>query len=316
MKVRDMVRQYIVYRRAIGDKFESAEEMLNTFVKYVGEDADIQSITSEVCEKYLVGDDHGSTRRWLTRHMVLNGLFKWAIAREILSHNPLPKDKPREPEHMKPYIYSNDELRLLFDCALKYQRGRCVCYPESMQCILRLTYMLGLRIRETLNIKISDIDMKEQTIYIQCSKFFKSRIVPYNTQVQSVLQEYITWRGSNEQPMRPDSLLFLDRSGNALRVSAIENNYARVRKLAGIKRDDDSPYQPRIHDLRHSFAVHRLTAWYDDGVDVQKMLPVLSTYMGHSQLAHTSIYLTMTDRLLGLANNRFEIYAMGGMNHE
>lgn len=88
--------------------------------------------------------------------------------------------------------------------------------------------------------------------------------------------------------------------------------YPRIRKKAGIKRADGGRYQPRLHDIRHTFAVHRLVSWYEEGANVQMLLPFLSTYLGHTTLAATSVYLSMTDDLLQEANMRFEHYAMGG----
>jgi integrase len=105
-----------------------------------------------------------------------------------------------------------------------------------------------------------------------------------------------------------DGYLFVDKYGNKLDHSIISSRFKKARDLAGIKRTDGSLFQPRIHDLRHTFAVNRLIAWYDSGMDVQRLLPILSTYLGHTQLAHTSVYLTMTDRLLNHANERFESF--------
>ncbi|MCF8494495.1 MAG: hypothetical protein K9G65_03785 [Rickettsiaceae bacterium] len=87
--------------------------------------------------------------------------------------------------------------------------------------------------------------------------------------------------------------------------------FQRIRAKAKIKRDDTSRYQPRIHDLRHSFAVHRLTSWYREKKDVQQLLPILSTYLGHRRLADTTVYLTMTDDMLQEDNIRFEAYTIG-----
>jgi site-specific recombinase XerD len=86
-------------------------------------------------------------------------------------------------------------------------------------------------------------------------------------------------------------------------------------QCAGVRRKDDASEQPRLHDLRHAFAVHRLTAWYREGADVQRLLHHLSVYLGHAHLANTQIYLTMTPELLQQAGTRFERYARGGDSH-
>jgi integrase len=96
----------------------------------------------------------------------------------------------------------------------------------------------------------------------------------------------------------------------------IESAFQRLRTFAGIRRSDASSRQPRLHDLRHTFAVHRLTEWYKTGADVQKLLPALSTYLGHVDLRSTQCYLTMTPELLKEANCRFQEYVYGGRREQ
>ena len=90
----------------------------------------------------------------------------------------------------------------------------------------------------------------------------------------------------------------------------------KVRNLADIKRTDKSFHQPRIHDLRGTFAVHRLTAWYKEGRNVNDLLPFLSTFLGHDRLVHTQVYLTMTEELFCEANKKFEEYIKLNIEHE
>lgn len=120
------------------------------------------------------------------------------------------------------------------------------------------------------------------------------------------------WREKQGMCCVPESKLFLDKKGLDMHIDTVRGAFERIREHAGISRSDKSPFQPRLHDLRHTFAVHRLTSWYRENQDVQQLLPVLSTYLGHTHLSHTSVYLTMTDGLLGEANNRFESYIKQG----
>ena len=92
-------------------------------------------------------------------------------------------------------------------------------------------------------------------------------------------------------------------------TSTVTGHFRRVCDAAGVRRHDGGRFQPRLHDLRHSFAVHRLIQWYREGQDVQSLLPHLSVYLGHTQLAATQIYLSMTPQLLQEASQRFETYA-------
>ena len=131
-----------------------------------------------------------------------------------------------------------------------------------------------------------------------------------------VLQQYAAWHQRERYSQNPESPFFIGRNGKAVNQDAIEGAFQIIREKAGMRRTDGASYQPRIHDLRHTFAVHRLTAWYKEGADVQRLLPVLSVYLGHTWLAATSTYLTMTPTLLEEAGRRFEQYAFKETSHD
>lgn len=140
-------------------------------------------------------------------------------------------------------------------------------------------------------------------------KFFKSRLVPFSPRLGQVLQGYLSrpsGRGSN---LGKDTPFFTTGRGNRVNQCTVEGSFRRICQEAGVRRDDGARYQPRLHDLRHTFAVHRLTSWYRRNKDVQRLLPQLSVYLGHVHLAATQVYLTMTSELLDEANQRFELYA-------
>ena len=177
--------------------------------------------------------------------------------------------------------------------------------------ILKVTYFLGLRIHETVSLTVDDIDMKEGHAVIRESKFNKTRIVPFNSQVLDMLKGFIEWRASQHPYSKNGTALFLDKAGQPIRLDTVRGCFQRIRAAAGIIRNDGAYYQPRLHDLRHTFAVNRLTAWYREGKDVQRLISSLSTYLGHDKVSNTSVYLTMTDNLLKEASKRFEAYSNG-----
>jgi integrase len=111
-------------------------------------------------------------------------------------------------------------------------------------------------------------------------------------------------------PADARSAFFATRKGTAISLNMLEKVFVRVRERAGLRRPPGARWQPRLHDLRHAFAVHRLVAWYREGADVQACLPLLSTYLGHVNVAGTQAYLTMTPELLAEASKRFERYAV------
>ena len=107
-------------------------------------------------------------------------------------------------------------------------------------------------------------------------------------------------------------MVFCKRDGTSLTNSAIGAAFRRLREIADIKRDGGARNQPRLHDLRHTAAVHRVTSWYRTGADLNDLLPKLATYLGHKDLSGTQRYLTMTEELLAEASRRFEAFAQGG----
>lgn len=105
---------------------------------------------------------------------------------------------------------------------------------------------------------------------------------------------------------------FQSRENKQIRAHVVEISFRRLCQLAEVRRHDTTAYQPRLHDLRHTFAVHRLTEWYRQGADTSHLILALSTYLGHVDLHSTQHYLTMTPELLEQANRRFEQYVRGG----
>jgi integrase/recombinase XerD len=131
--------------------------------------------------------------------------------------------------------------------------------------------------------------------------------------MQELLSRHLRSTGRQNPPL---GHLFTTKTGAPIQGQTVDLSFKRLRRLAGISRQDVTTYQPRIHDLRHSFAVHRVTEWYRAGADVQQLLPALSIYLGHTELKGTQRYLTMTPELLQQANRRFEDYACQGGRHD
>jgi integrase len=308
--MKNIIADYISYRRSLGEKFDTNASSLNSFLKYVGEEHEIAKIDLELCTAFLYAPTGKVTANWFCKYTALKGFFQWALVRGYITKIPLPTDMPKRLPGMQPYIYKNEELKSIFSTALTFQTNRSNIYPESIRMILMLTYFLGLRLHETMSLKIKNIDLNNSSAYICESKFYKSRIVPFNDDVKRLLIKFMKWRKQNGLSDESEIHLFLNKKGIPVNIGTVRGCFQRIRKKAEIIRNGDCTNQPRIHDLRHCFAVNRLTSWYKEGKDVQKLLPVLSTYLGHKHLAHTSVYLTMTDNLLEEANNRFESYVI------
>lgn len=314
MKLYQLINQYVSYRKALGEKFKTNETCLKAFCRAIGPEMLISSITEKTVFRYLYSKSATVTTGWFVKHTALLGLYQYAISRNYVKEIPLPKTLPKRPQGLIPYIYSQQELKLLFDSALTYQRNKSHIEPYMVRMSLVLTYTLGLRVHETLSITLGDVDMDNLVITIRQSKFYKSRLVSFNQQVRKILKSFLQWRKEHQQPQHAEAHLFMCQHNEPFNADTLRGIFQRIRHHAGIKRKDGAAFQPRLHDLRHTFAVNRLISWYRENKNVQQLLPILSVYMGHTYLAHTSVYLSMTDELLQQANNRFEKYVKGGQS--
>jgi site-specific recombinase XerD len=242
---------------------------------------------------------------------VLLGFYRYAIARGYIESSPLPKSIPK-PLMFVPYIYSHEELQRLLDASVCCDTPRCKLEPTTCRMLIMLLYGAALRISEALSLTLTDVDLHANLLTIRESKFYKTRLVPIGPDLTRNLKTFVEHR-ANEHSAKPEASLFLTRNGNPLARSTAENTFRRLCIHASVRRSDGSRYQPRLHDLRHAAAVHRLVSWYREGADVNRLLPQLATYLGHVHISGTQRYLTMTPELLHEASIRFESYAQGGL---
>lgn len=308
MKLKQVIDKYISYRKALGEIFRMPSIYLQSFVNKIGASTSVDTITKDAVEQFLYGNSKVVTGAWFSRYSALHGFYDYLLIRDYVKKSPLPTILPERPKALTAYIFSDSELKSIFQASLTYSKRRSNISPYMVQTVLFITYALGLRISETLSIKLGDIDMNNLVITLRGTKFYKSRLVTFNTQVKTVLRAFMEWRINHNQSCFTDAELFLNDENRFVSSACIEEIFGKIRVKARIKRDDGGRYQPRIHDLRHTFAVNRLINCYKKGIDPQKYLPILSVYMGHAHYAHTSAYLTMTDALLQQANKRFESY--------
>jgi integrase len=175
-----------------------------------------------------------------------------------------------------------------------------------------LLYGSGLRISEALALNRSSVDLERSLVTVRASKFHKSRLVPVGKDLTRVLSEYSARKATRAIASDPELPFFTDCRGGRLNADTVLHRFRRACNRAGVRRNSTDRFQPRLHDLRHTFAVDRLTAWYRQGAHVQALLPHLSVYLGHVDLASTQVYLSMTPELLQAASGRFEGYLFGG----
>jgi len=307
MKLSQVVQQYVDLKQAMGSRFHAESAILKAFCKAM-EDVPLAEVKAERVMAYIAGTGH-VTRFWHRKHEALRGFYRFAMGRGYAQSSPLPEKLPRPSRVFTPYIYSSDELRRLIKATEPCVSSRTKLQSPTLRTVLLLLYGAGLRIGEALRLTPQDVDLANRLLTIRESKFYRTRIVPIGSRLTSALVAYDKQRSQWGYPRGKVESFFVTRRGQPVTRSLAERTFCRLRCLANIHRYDGSRYQPRLHDLRHTFAVHRLVAWYREGADVQRLLPQLSTYLGHVHISATQRYLTMTPDLLYQASVRFERYA-------
>ena len=317
MTLLETIDAYIDWRRAHGAKFIASAWPLHQFCRHVGGDIDCDAVREEDVLDFLAGNGPLTSYR-AYKYSALAGFWRYAISRGHAARSPLPArdDEPRRPESAPPYVFSRNELQRLFG-AIDISRQRSFQLDaDTLRALLLLLYGAGLRLGEAQRLTFDDVDLNDAVLTIRDTKFFKNRLVPVGSQLAEALRSYAARRREYPLPKGMASTFLANRDGTPLVGRTVSHAFANVLKTAGIRHDkNDGRRAPNLHSLRHTAAVHRLEAWYRQGADVQRLLPALSTWLGHSNLDGTRVYLSMTPELLHQASVRFEHYVKGD-NHE
>jgi site-specific recombinase XerD len=310
MTLTEAIESYLALKRSLGAVFSAEARILRSFGRALG-NVPVDSIRYDTCQPFCRGKGP-PTRFWERKHSAMSGFFRYLVARGHLSASPLPDVGPRIPRSFQAYVYSHDELRRLLEATAALETNRSPLQPLTFRTILLVLYGAGLRPGEALRLRCCDADLRARILAIWDTKFFKSRLVPIGADLCKALDTYQTARQRLPLPAETRSAFFCTSTGHTIRLAKLEKVFVRLRDLAGIRRPATDRWQPRLHDLRGTFAVHRVIAWYRQGCNVQTCLPLLATYLGHINLSGTQTYLTMTTELLSEASRRFEGYALLG----
>jgi integrase len=314
MKLSLAITKYVSHQRSLGMQFLAGEKRLNGFLKCIG-DIDLDQIDSDAVWTSLAGEApikaHG-----VNKLSTLRGFYRFLLARRHVSSSPLPMSVQGPSSAFKPHIYSREELARLIAATDTLEKRWDPLRAPTFRAFLILLYGAGLRLGEALRLTVADVDLRQDLLTVRKSKFYKTRWVPIPPQLSAVLSAYFTKRRRWHRPVTADSAFFATCRKPALDDGYVRHTFQEVRRRAGLDLRGPGGFRPRLHDLRHTSAVHRLVTWYREGKDVHSLLPYLATYLGHLNLSGTQRYLTMTSELLEEANTRFENYACLEMNND
>jgi integrase len=205
----------------------------------------------------------------------------------------------------RPFIFTKEQVALILAESSRLPKSpRFPLRSQTCHAMLAVLYGLGLRHGEARRLRIRDVDFHQDTLFIDQTKFHKSRYVPFGPKLGRCLREYLNVRRAFRPPLEDDAPFFVSWGMATMGMHALGHAFHDLLKASGIT----VLPRPRLHDLRHTFAVHRLLRWYREGVNVQQRLTWLSTFMGHVDIQSTQVYLTITADLLGEASARFFQY--------
>ena len=251
----------------------------------------LESITAREVLTFLDGPKT-SPGTWMAKYRLLRGFFDFWLARGEIGALPMPVERRERQRPFVPYIYTHSEIQILLKTVRRCQKAvRCGIAPSTLRTVLIFIYATGALVGEALRLLIEDVDLKKGSVTIRRNRYNRSRTIPIGPDLTNVLREYLV---SRQRQDTTEQHLFLNKRGEALSISNLEDTFDRLRRICEIRRHDDASYQPRMYDLRHTFAVHRIAGWIKHGADLNRMLPALSVYMGLTGLGTTEKYLTLT----------------------
>lgn len=299
----DDFRGFLQFKRSLGYKYVRAESTLRQFDHF------LQGYVAKRKDWHL----DRAILTWLgnkPQRKAISVSMDIAVLRQFcvyLRRRP-GRSKLREPLWPKlptestfvPYVLSEKDIQRLLQLAAQLDRPpfRAILY----RALLLILYCTGLRFGEALHLRMRDIDIGSGLLFVEQSKG-RARWVPFHRSLAKELDKYLIARRIFA-PTRPEDYFLVGANKHKLPVNTASENIRKLLRKAGLK-PDRGRVGPRPYDLRHTFAVHRLTRWYEQGIDLNDRLPWLSAYMGHNDILGTETYLTATPQLLSFAANRF-----------
>ena len=296
------LQRFVELRCAGGSDYQAQARLLLYFDRFLVQwPAAEPRLTREITEAYqeTLGRLHSRTRD--NRLSVVRQFCEYLSRTDPRCYIPEHRRGIRPQDARRPHIYSAGEVQRLLAAAAELPPPNSL-RPQTYWTLLGLLYSTGIRIGEVFALNLEDFHREEQNLYVAAGKFRKARWVPLSGTASDTLGQYVEKRqriGSGE----PNAPLFLNGRGRRLCHPTVYGAFRRLLSQCGIPHHRDTG--SRIHDLRHTFAVHRLLAWYRDGQDVNTRLPWLATYLGHVDIQSTQVYLHATAELLEQVDQRF-----------
>jgi len=298
----DQMQRFIDLRRLAGTDYGSQARLLSYFDRFLSEQGVTEPrIACQITDAYQRTLSHLRPRVQENRYSVVRQFCEYLSRTDPLGYVPdFFRTHPSQDATPR-YIYSPTDIQKLLAAAGQLPPAGSL-RPQTYRTLLGLLYSTGIRIGEAFALNVEDFHRDTTSLFIVAGKFRKARWVPLSASTCGALARYLQAR-SRFSLHAPDSPLFLNQRSRRLHYPPVHQTFQRLLCQCGLPQHAYTG--PRIHDLRHTFAVHRLLAWYRDGQDVNARLPWLATYMGHVNIQSTHVYLRATAELLEQVDRRF-----------
>jgi integrase/recombinase XerD len=301
--LRQAVQEYLTLRRSLGFKLRDAGKLLQAYVKFM-EEQRAPYITTKLALAWAQQPSTVQPAEWARRLSVVRIFARHRSATDPRTQIPPEGLLPYRPKRARPYLYWAQEIRCFLRAALSLP-ARGGLRPWTYHCLFGLLSVTGMRIGEVRNLELQDVDLRTGVLTIRNGKFGKSRLIPIHASTRRVLADYLARRDRRWAARPVSSYVFLSNWGNQLDGGEIHRTFYALSRQIGLRGRSDS-HGPRLHDMRHRFAVMTLLRWYRSGKDVERKLPYLSAYLGHVHVSDTYWYLSAWPELMREAMSRLE----------
>jgi site-specific recombinase XerD len=304
------IQKFLEYKRALRRQFDVEEKTLRLLDRFLFEKRVAPSgVTAELVDEFLASRPRKRPRSYNHLLCTVRRLFDWLANQGVIDRSPVETRPRRQTSQRIPYIFDLPTARRLLRAAKDFRDNPLApMRGKTYYAIFAILYGLGLRVGEVCRLEFGDIDFGRRLLVIRETKFYKSRLVPFGSRMEVLLRDYIEERRRRQGETSPEAAVFSFTKRGQISPGTVSQTFHQLAPRLGLEIPPGcSP--PRLHDLRHSFAVGTLLRWYRTGIDPGAGLLKLATFLGHVDVTSTAVYLTITEELFREANRRFEVFA-------
>ncbi|MFQ5626599.1 MAG: tyrosine-type recombinase/integrase [Methyloligellaceae bacterium] len=298
----EAIDHYLLLRRNLGFKLIQADGWLHDFAAFM-EQQQAAVITLELALQWAVQPQHAQPSTWGRRLATIRRFARYHSNLDPRTEIPPSGLLSHKSQRAKPYPYTDEEVARLMQAAKTLPPPHGL-RAQSYYCLLGLLAVTGLRIGEALALKREDVDLPAGLLMIRGAKFDKSRWVPLHRSTQDALLAYAEQR-DRTLGRTTTECFFVSEQGNPLAASSVRRTFRALCREIGLHGTADCD-EPRLHHFRHRFATETLLQWYRSHQDIERKLPVLATFLGHTHVSHTYWYLSARPALMAQAVKRLE----------